>query len=145
LVFFLCLTKIDVYIVTGRYTTLVSSLWRVRVSFSMKRRHLGFYWRTCDFPVWERVKHIVPVYNAHPSCKLKNLDKILRNINPKYGTKKREKWKQKLHLIRTNRNESFNWVSWKYIIQYTISNTSKDIPVHDLESHLTVYLINVSI
>ena len=22
-------------------------------------------WRTCDFPVWERVKHIVPVYNAH--------------------------------------------------------------------------------
>jgi hypothetical protein len=21
-------------------------------------------WRTCDFPVWERVKHIVPVYNA---------------------------------------------------------------------------------
>jgi hypothetical protein len=22
---------------------------------------VGFYWRTCDFPVWERVKHIVPV------------------------------------------------------------------------------------
>jgi hypothetical protein len=20
-------------------------------------------WRTCDFPLWERVKHIVPVYN----------------------------------------------------------------------------------
>jgi hypothetical protein len=24
-------------------------------------------WRTCDFPVWERVKHIVPVYNVHHS------------------------------------------------------------------------------
>ena len=34
-------------------------------------------WRTCDFPVWERVKHIVPVYNAHPSYKIKNLGKIL--------------------------------------------------------------------
>ena len=43
LVFFLCLTKIDVYIVTDRYTTLVPYLWRVRVSFSMKRRHL-FIW-----------------------------------------------------------------------------------------------------
>ena len=43
LVFFLCLMKIDVYIVTDRYTTLVPSLWRVRVSFSMKRRHL-FIW-----------------------------------------------------------------------------------------------------
>ena len=32
-------------------------------------------WRTCDFPVWERVKHIVPVYNAHPSYKIKNLGK----------------------------------------------------------------------
>jgi hypothetical protein len=30
---------------------------------------VGFYWQTCDFPVWERVKHIVPVYNAHPSYK----------------------------------------------------------------------------
>jgi hypothetical protein len=29
-------------------------------------------WRTCDFPVWERVKHIVPVYKAHPSYKIKN-------------------------------------------------------------------------
>ena len=38
---------------------------------------VGFYWRTCDFPVWERVKHIVPIYNAHPSYKLKNLGKIL--------------------------------------------------------------------
>jgi hypothetical protein len=34
-------------------------------------------WRTCDFPVWERVKHIVPVYNAHPSYKIKILGKIL--------------------------------------------------------------------
>jgi hypothetical protein len=33
-------------------------------------------WQTCDFPVWERVKHIVPVYNAHPSYKIKNLGKI---------------------------------------------------------------------
>ena len=32
-------------------------------------------WQTCDFPVWERVKHIVPVYNAHPSYKIKNLGK----------------------------------------------------------------------
>ena len=23
-------------------------------------------WRTCDFPVWERVKHIVPVYKCTP-------------------------------------------------------------------------------
>ena len=22
-------------------------------------------WQTCDFPVWERVKYIVPVYNVH--------------------------------------------------------------------------------
>jgi hypothetical protein len=35
-------------------------------------------WQTCDFPVWERVKHIVPVYNVHPSYKLNNLGKILR-------------------------------------------------------------------
>jgi hypothetical protein len=42
------------------------------------------------------VKYIVPVYNAHPSCKLKNLDKILRNINPKYGTKKERKMKTKI-------------------------------------------------
>ena len=35
-----------------------------------------------DFPVWERVKHIVPVYNAHPSYKIKNLGKILRIIQP---------------------------------------------------------------
>jgi len=34
-------------------------------------------WWTCDFPVWERVKHIVLVYNAHPSYKIKNLGKIL--------------------------------------------------------------------
>ena len=26
----------------------------------------------------KRVKHIVPVYNAHPSCKIKNLCKIQR-------------------------------------------------------------------
>jgi hypothetical protein len=37
-------------------------------------------WQTCDFPVWERVKHIVPVYNAHPSYKIKNLGKILHII-----------------------------------------------------------------
>ena len=36
------------------------------------------------------------------------------------------------YLIRTNRNESLEWVSWKYIIQYTVSNTSKDI--HDLDN-----------
>jgi len=36
------------------------------------------------------------------------------------------------YLIRTNRNESFEWVSWKYIIQYTVSNTSKNI--HDLDN-----------
>ena len=24
-------------------------------------------WQTCDFPVWERVKHIVPVYNNKES------------------------------------------------------------------------------
>jgi hypothetical protein len=30
-------------------------------------------WRTCDFPVWERVKHIVPVYNAHLSYTIKNI------------------------------------------------------------------------
>jgi hypothetical protein len=35
-------------------------------------------WQKCDFAVWERVKHIVPVYNAHPSCKAKNLGKIMR-------------------------------------------------------------------
>ena len=34
-------------------------------------------WRTCDLPVWERVKHIVPVYNAHTSYQIKNLGKIL--------------------------------------------------------------------
>jgi hypothetical protein len=45
-------------------------------------RCVGFYWRTCDFPVWERVKHIVPVYNAQPSYKLKNLGKILHIIQP---------------------------------------------------------------
>ena len=39
-------------------------------------------WRTCDFPVWERVKHIVPVYNAHPSYKIKNLGKILCIMQP---------------------------------------------------------------
>jgi hypothetical protein len=57
-------------------------------------------WQTCDFPVWERVKHIVPVYNVHPSYKIKNLGKILTSFfleifkakrgcalcNPKYGT-----------------------------------------------------------
>ena len=32
---------------------------------------VGFYWRTCDFPVWERVKHIVPVYNAPPLLQIK--------------------------------------------------------------------------
>ena len=39
-------------------------------------------WRTCDFPVWERVKHIVPIYNAHTSYQIKNLGKILRIIQP---------------------------------------------------------------
>jgi hypothetical protein len=39
-------------------------------------------WRKCDFPVWERVKHIVPVYNAHPSYKIKNLGKILHIMQP---------------------------------------------------------------
>jgi len=39
-------------------------------------------WQTCDFPFWERVKHIVPVYNAHPSYKIKNLGKILHIIQP---------------------------------------------------------------
>jgi hypothetical protein len=29
-------------------------------------------WWTCDFPVWERVKHIVHVYNVHPSYKIKS-------------------------------------------------------------------------
>jgi len=28
------------------------------------------------------VKHIVPVYNAHPSYKIKNLGKILRIMQP---------------------------------------------------------------
>ena len=37
-------------------------------------------WRTCDFPVWERVKHIVPVYNAHTSYQIKNLGKILNTV-----------------------------------------------------------------
>jgi hypothetical protein len=31
---------------------------------------------------WERVKHIVLVYNAHPSYKLKNLGKILHIMQP---------------------------------------------------------------
>jgi hypothetical protein len=26
-------------------------------------------WQTCDLLVWERVKHIVPVYNAHTLIK----------------------------------------------------------------------------
>ena len=39
-------------------------------------------WWTFDFPVWERVKHIVPVYNAHTSYQVKNLGKILRIIQP---------------------------------------------------------------
>jgi hypothetical protein len=39
-------------------------------------------WTDKDFPVWERVKHIVPVYNAHPSYKLKNLGIILSIIQP---------------------------------------------------------------
>ena len=39
-------------------------------------------WRTCDFPVWERVKHIVPVYDAHTFYQIKNLGKILRIIQP---------------------------------------------------------------
>jgi hypothetical protein len=30
----------------------------------------------------ERVKHIVPVYNANPSYKRKNLGKILRIMQP---------------------------------------------------------------
>jgi hypothetical protein len=29
-------------------------------------------WWTFDFPVWERVKHIVSVYNAHTSYQIKN-------------------------------------------------------------------------
>jgi hypothetical protein len=41
-------------------------------------------WQTCDFPVWERVKHIVPVYNAHPSYKIKNLG-ILKEKKNIYG------------------------------------------------------------
>ena len=32
-------------------------------------------WRTCDFPVWERVKHIVPVYNVHPLLQIKESGK----------------------------------------------------------------------
>jgi hydroxymethylglutaryl-CoA reductase (NADPH) len=36
-------------------------------------------WQTCDFPVWERVKHIVPVYNAHPSYKIKQ-ESILKRL-----------------------------------------------------------------
>jgi hypothetical protein len=32
------------------------------------------------FEIWERVKHIVPVYNAHTSYQIKNLGKILRII-----------------------------------------------------------------
>jgi hypothetical protein len=39
-------------------------------------------WRTCYFPVWERVKHIVSVYNAHTPYQIKNLGKILRIIQP---------------------------------------------------------------
>ena len=39
-------------------------------------------WWTCDFPVWERVKHMVPVYNAHTSYQIKNLGKILCIIQP---------------------------------------------------------------
>jgi hypothetical protein len=39
-------------------------------------------WRTCDFPGWERVKHIVSVYNAHPSYQIKNLGKKLRIMQP---------------------------------------------------------------
>jgi hypothetical protein len=34
-------------------------------------------WWTFDFPVWGRVKHIVPVYNTHTSYQIKNLGKIL--------------------------------------------------------------------
>jgi hypothetical protein len=29
-------------------------------------------WQTSDFPVWERMKHIVPVYNVHPFNKTIN-------------------------------------------------------------------------
>jgi hypothetical protein len=34
----------------------------------------------------KRVKHIVLIYNVHPSCKIKNLDKILCIMHKKYGT-----------------------------------------------------------
>jgi hypothetical protein len=35
----------------------------------------------------KRVKHIVFAYNAHPSCKIKILDKIPRIMHKKYKTK----------------------------------------------------------
>jgi hypothetical protein len=45
------------------------------ISFKIQCTHQK--WRTCiSRSAKKRVKHIVLVYNAHPSCKIKNLDKI---------------------------------------------------------------------
>jgi hypothetical protein len=54
---------------------------------------IGFYWQTCDFPFWERVKYIVPVYNAHTSYQIKNLGKILCII---------DFFQKSMHIIDTN-------------------------------------------
>jgi hypothetical protein len=62
--------------------TWLQNVWGRNEKNYSKTLIVGFYWRTCDFPVWVRVKHIVPVYNAHPSYKLKNLGKILHIIQP---------------------------------------------------------------
>jgi hypothetical protein len=83
-----------VRVYNAQWTFKKIAVWNVRIKyqsyiffsplsiFHLLGEFIGFYWRTCDFPVWVRVKHIVPVYNAHPSYKLKNLGKILHIIQP---------------------------------------------------------------
>jgi hypothetical protein len=38
-------------------------------------------WRTFDFPIGKKSETLVLVYNAHPSCKIKNLCKFQRIIH----------------------------------------------------------------
>jgi hypothetical protein len=83
-------------------------------------------WRTCDFPVWERVKYIVPVYNVHPSYKIKNLFFFcnLHFININVNN---DKQNVKKYFSITIKFFKINFLQFFFTLYFNISNITINI------------------
>jgi hypothetical protein len=83
-------------------------------------------WRTCDSPVWERVKYIVPVYNVHPSYKIKNLFFFcnLHFININVNN---DKQNVKKYFSITIKFFKINFLQFFFALYFNISNITINI------------------